>query len=186
MTETPSFGRYAEIPYERMTPDQRDGCHSLTNERGQLPGPWKIWVENPNLPKVAGPLAKYFVSDRFSLSDREREIVICIVNSKWHAAFGINAHERLAKIAGLPPEKVGALISGLPTSFDDPREQIVYEVAITLTAARWVSRELYHRAVNTLGHAGINDITMLIGYYTSVSLTLAFFDVPADAPGIQR
>jgi 4-carboxymuconolactone decarboxylase len=30
--------------------------------------------------------------------------------------------------AGLPPEKVDALIAGLHTSFDDPRQQVVYDV----------------------------------------------------------
>jgi hypothetical protein len=27
MAETPTFGRYAEIPYEQMTSEQQDGAH---------------------------------------------------------------------------------------------------------------------------------------------------------------
>jgi hypothetical protein len=30
------------------------------------------------------------------------------------------------------------------------------------------------------------DLTTLIGYYTTVSLTLAAYDVPADAVGLKR
>jgi len=37
-----------------------------------------------------------------------------------------------------------------------------------------------------LGHVGITDVITLIGYYTSVSLTLAFYDVPAGAQGLGR
>jgi len=28
MAETPTFGRYAEIPYEQMTPEQQEGYRS--------------------------------------------------------------------------------------------------------------------------------------------------------------
>src|SRR5580704_16042801 len=74
----------------------------------------------------------------------------------------------------------------LPTPFADEREQIVYEMAIYLGNSRWVSKGLYDRAVKVLGRVGIPDVITLMGYYTSVSVTLAFYDVPAGAPGIAR
>jgi 4-carboxymuconolactone decarboxylase len=67
------------------------------------------------------------------------------------------------------------MLSGLPTSFADEREQIVYEMAICLSNSRWVSKGLYDRAVKALGHVGITDVITLMGYYTSVSMTLARF-----------
>ena len=33
---------------------------------------------------------------------------------------------------------------------------------------------------------GVTDLTTLIGYYTTVSLTLAAYNVPADAVGLKR
>ena len=48
------------------------------------------------------------------------------------------------------------------------------------------SKGLYDRAVAALGHVGITDVITLMGYYTSVAMTLAFYDVPADAPGMAR
>ena len=86
----------------------------------------------------------------------------------------------------MPAEKVEAMLAGLPTSFSDEREQIVYEMAICLSNARWVSKGLYDRAVEALGHIGITDVITLMGYYTGVSMTLAFYDVPAGAPGMAR
>ncbi|MGH7093336.1 MAG: hypothetical protein ACREFB_07370, partial [Stellaceae bacterium] len=52
MAETPTFGRYAEIPYDQMTPEQQDGYRSLMEARGRRPGPNKIYVHNPKLVKV--------------------------------------------------------------------------------------------------------------------------------------
>jgi 4-carboxymuconolactone decarboxylase len=183
---TATFGRYAEIPYEQMTPEQQEGYDALVATRGRLPGPTKIWVHNPKLAKAAGPLGAHFNPGRYSLTEREREIAVCIINSKWHAAYPTAAHERRGKEVGLPADKVEALVTGLPTSFEDEREQVVYEMAIALTNARWVPQGLFDRAVKALDHVGITDVITLIGYYTSVSLTLAFYDVPVGATGITR
>ena len=120
------------------------------------------------------------------MTEREREIAVIVINSKWRSAYPTAAHERRGKEVGLPADKVEAMLSGLPTSFDDRREQVVYEMAICLSNARWVSKGLYDRAVEALGHVGITDVITLMGHYTSVSMTLAFYDVPAGAPGMAR
>ncbi|HML11601.1 MAG TPA: hypothetical protein VK432_12140 [Stellaceae bacterium] len=185
MAETPTFGRYAEIPYDEMTAEQKEGYHSLLETRGRLPGPNKIYVHNPKLVKVMGPLGAYFRTG-YSLSEREREIAVVITNAHFHSAYPTNAHERAGKAAGLPADKVEAMLAGQPTSFDDEREQVVYEMAVTLINSRWVSKGLYDRAVKALGHEGITDVTCLMGFYSSVSMTLAFYDVPAGAEGLAR
>lgn len=185
MPETPTFGRYAEIPYDRMTPEQKEAYHLLMETRGRLPGPNKIYVHNPNLVKVMGPLGAYFRTG-YSLTEREREIAVVITTSGWHSAYPTNAHERAAKAAGLPADKVEAMLAGFPTSFEDEREQVIYEMAICLTNARWASKGLFDRAVKALGHEGVTDAICLMGFYTSVSMTLAFYDVPAGAEGLQR
>ena len=185
MAATPTFGRYAEIPFDQMTPEQQEGYKMLMETRGRLPGPAKIYVHNPKLAKVMGPFGGHFRKG-YSLSEREREIAVCIVNSKFHTAYATNAHERAAKAAGLPNDKVEAILSGLPTSFSDKREQVVYEMAICLVNSRWVSKGLFERALAALDHVGITDVIGLMGFYTSVAMTLAFYDVPADASSLAR
>ena len=58
-------------------------------------------------------------------------------------------------------------LSGLQTSFDDKREQVVYEMAICLVNSRWVSKGLFERALEALGHVGITDVIGLMGFYTT-------------------
>ncbi len=186
MTGSPTFGRYAEIPYEQMTPEQQEGYRALIESRGRLQGPTKIWVHNPKLAKVAGPFGAYFQAGQYSITEREREIAVCVITSKWHSAYPTSAHERRGKEVGLPADKVEALIVGLPASFADEREQVVYEMAVALANARWVPQGLYDRAVKALGHVGITDVITLMGHYTSVAMTLAFYDVPVGATGMER
>lgn len=186
MPETPTFGRFAETPYDEMTREQQEAYRFAVETRGPLGGPNKIWVHNPKLAKVAAPFGGHFQRGNYSLTEREREIAVIIINSKWRSAYPIAAHERRGKEVGLPADKVEAMLSGLSTSFDDEREQVVYELAVCLTNARWVPKGLYHRAVAALGHVGITDAICLMGHYTSVSMTLAFYDVPAGAQGLVR
>jgi 4-carboxymuconolactone decarboxylase len=185
MAATPTFGRYAEIPYDEMTPEQQDAYRTLIETRGRLPGPNKIYVHNPKLAKVMAPLGAYYRTG-YSLSEREREIAVCIITSKFHSAYPTGAHERAAKAAGLSNEQIEAMLTGLPTSFSDTREQVVYEMATCLANARWVAQGLYERAVEALGHEGVTDVITLMGFYSSVAMTLAFYDVPSGATGLER
>ena len=75
---------------------------------------------------------------------------------------------------------------GLPGSFSDVREQTVYEAAASLAGGRLISQGLYDRAVKALGHEGVTDMIVLMGYYTAVSLTMNFYAVPAGSPGLAR
>jgi len=106
----------------------------------------------------------HFHPGGYSLSEREREIAVCIINSKWHSAYPTAAHERRGKEVGLPAEKVEALISGLATSVQrSPRSRWSTMMATALANSRWVPQGLYDRAVKALGHVGITDVITLMG-----------------------
>jgi len=187
MSGTPTFGRYSEIPIDQMTPEQREGYRFLVDgPRGRLPGPYKVWVNNPKLVHAAAPLGQHFTPGQSSLTEREREIAVVVITSKWHSAYPTVAHEKRGKEVGLPAPAVEAMIAGLPASFADPREQVVYEVAKALAGGRLVPQGLYDRAVKALGHESITNMIVLIGYYTAVSLTMNFYAVPAGSPGLVR
>jgi 4-carboxymuconolactone decarboxylase len=182
-----TFGRYSEIPENDMTADQRKGYRYLVDgARGRLPGPYKIWVHNPALVYAADPLGTHFTPGKSSLTEREREIAVVVITAALHSAYPNNAHEIRGKEVGLPAASVEAIIAGLPASFEDAREQLVYEVAMALAGGRIVPQGLYDRAVVGLGHVSITDVIALMGYYTSVSLTMNFYAVPAGSPGLAR
>jgi 4-carboxymuconolactone decarboxylase len=187
MSGTPTFGRYAEIPFDRMTPEQQEGYRFLVDgPRGRLPGPYKVWVHNPKLVHAAAPLGQHFMPGQSSLSEREREIAVLVITSKWHSAYPNNAHEKRGKEVGLPAAAVEAIIAGLPASFAHEREQVVYEVAMALAGERLVPQGLHDRAVKLLGHESITDMIVLMGYYTCVALTMNFYAVPPGSPGLAR
>lgn len=187
MSGTPTFGRYTELPVDEMTPEQREGYRFLVDgPRGRLPGPYKVWVHNPKLVHAAAPLGQHFTPGASTLTEREREIAVIVMTSRWHSAYPTAAHEKRGKEVGLPAVAVEAMIAGRPATFSDAREQVVYEVAMALAGGRLVPQGLYDRAVKALGHESITDVIVLMGYYTAVSLTMNFYDVAAGTPGLAR
>jgi 4-carboxymuconolactone decarboxylase len=181
----PTVGRFAEIPQDQWTPEQQEAYRLVIDAEGLEPGaplpsaPLRIWMSNPELSKALASLIWYLHPPHNSLSPRERELAVCIITSKWHTPYTIYAHETFAKNSGMPPEMIDAVISGLPASFTNEREQVIYEMATALANSRWISQGLFDRAVKVLGHTGITDVTVLMGFYTAVSLTVGFYDVPA-------
>ena len=181
-----TFGRYQELLVEEMTPDQKKAYEFTTSERGEVPGPYKIWLQNPKLIDVMVPLGAYY-QGHSSLSKAEIEIATNLTNARWLAGYSNYEHEIIGERDGhLPPHKVEALIAGLHTTFEDPRQQVVYDVTSALLAPRKVPTGLYRRAIELLGDAGLTDLTVLIGYFTCVSLSLCAYDVPSNATGMKR
>lgn len=129
------------------------------------------------------PTGAYY-QNQSTLSKAEIEIITNVINGRWLAAYANYEHEIIGKKQGrVPAEKIEALIAGLPTSFEDPRQQVAYELSATLAQPRVVPMGLYRRAKALLGDAGIVDVTTLMGWFTGVSMTLMAFDVPSNATG---
>ena len=181
-----TFGRFEETPVADMSLGMKAGYDFTVKLRGQVPGPHKIWLANPRLSQTIVPTGAYYQTQS-TLTKSEIEIVTNVINSRWLAAYGNYEHEKIGKEAGrLSPEKVEALIADMPTAFDDPRQQIVYELATTLAKPRVVPLGLFKRAKALIGEAGIVDVTVLMGWFTAVSLTLNAFDVPSNAVGLDQ
>jgi 4-carboxymuconolactone decarboxylase len=169
-----------------MPADMNDAYDFTMKLRGLVPGPHKIWLANPTLSRTIVPTGAYFQTES-TLTKAEIEIVTNVINGRWGAAYGNYEHEKIGVEQGhLAPEKVAALIAGLPTSFGDPRHQVVYELASALAAARVVPLDLFRRAQNLIGDAGIVDVAVLMGWFTAVSLTLMAYDVPSNATGLDQ
>jgi 4-carboxymuconolactone decarboxylase len=181
-----TFGRFVETPVKEMDADMRSAYDYTVKLRGMVPGPHKIWLCNPKLLRTIVPTGAYFQTGS-TLTKAEIEIATNVICGRWGAAYANHEHEKMGiEVAHLAPEQVAALIAGLPASFDDDRQQVVYELSSALAAARVVPVTLLRRAQGLLGDAGIVDVTVLMGWFTSACLTLMTYDVPYDAVGLDQ
>lgn len=185
-TDFGTFGRFHETAISEMAPDMKEAYEFTKQLRGLVPGPHRIWLANPTLSKTIVPTGAYY-QKHSTLAKAEIEIVTTLINSRWLSAYANYEHEMIGEEQGhLEAVTVERMIAGLPVSFTDQRQQVVYELASALITPRVVPLGLYKRAKNLLSDAGIVDVTVLIGWFTMVCATLNAYDVPANATGLAQ
>lgn len=181
-----TFGRFQETATSQMAPEMKDAYDFTKQLRGLVPGPHKIWLANPTLSRTIVPTGAYF-QEHSTLSKAEIEIVTNLINSRWLAAYANYEHEKIGEERGhLDAVSLYRIIAGLPVSFTDARQQVVYELASALVTPRVVPTGMYKRAKGLLGDAGIVDVAVLIGWFTMVCATLNAYDVPSNAIGLEQ
>ena len=60
MSRNSDFGTFdTELQLVEMTTDQRKANEFTVGQRGEVTGPYKIWLQNPKLIEVMVPLGAY-------------------------------------------------------------------------------------------------------------------------------
>lgn len=182
MSTVPGKSRFVEIAPEERTPRQQAIVQRIEEgPRGRLPINLRVWLHNPDFVDVAEPFGLY-VSSLAPITKRQKEIVVLVGALHWKAQFEWHMHQGHAQKAGITVEQIAAIAAAkAPGFFDDPLENLTYELAVALHRQGKVSQELHERAMASLGHKGVSDLIGLIGLYTMIAMTLNFYDVPPPA-----
>jgi hypothetical protein len=64
---------------------QEEAYDYILRERGMCPGPYRIWLQNPELLKAMTPIGVYYQKN-LQISRQEHEIVTNCINGKWPTA----------------------------------------------------------------------------------------------------
>jgi 4-carboxymuconolactone decarboxylase len=175
------MSRLLDLAPEALTPEQKTVFDNLTAGRGRILGPYKVWIHSPT---VADGMERIgtFLNKRSSLSKREVEIGILVIAQHWQADYVRQAHIREGKAAGLTDETIDAILAGRDPKLADPHERAVHRFAAALAGGAKLSDAEFAEIEQVLGRAGIAEVLVLLGYYTSVSLAMKVHEVPIPAP----
>ena len=159
-----------------MNADQKQTYdESIAGKRGRPPPPMMAWLNSPEMARHATRLGGFLRFDTV-FGDKLSEIAILVTARHWTSHYEWFAHKRLALKAGLDPKIIDDIRDRRTPHFDDPKGQMVYDVAKSLHDGHGVSKTLYDEAVKLVGERGIVEIIGLCGYYTMVSMTLNTFE----------
>ena len=175
--------RFAEIPLDKMSPDQRTIAEAImSGPRGRMSGPFNAWLRSPILADRLQKVGEY-VRFNTSLDKRINEMAILMTAQVWGAQYEWYAHAPLAIKAGLDPEVVKAIGAGQKPAKMKDDEAIVWEFTTQLRRDHSVDDAIYAKALDKFGEAGIIDLVAVNGYYDVVSMTLNVARVkpPAEA-----
>jgi 4-carboxymuconolactone decarboxylase len=171
------MNRLLELPPEKLTAEQSAVFNQLVAGRGRILGPYKIWIHSPTVASGMEHIGT-FLNKRGSLSTREVEISILVIAQHWDADYVRQAHIKAGKTAGLTQETIDAILAGRDPQLTDSHERAVHRFATSLVGGAKLSDPEFAEIEAAIGRAGIAEVLVLLGYYTSVALGMKVHEVP--------
>ena len=169
--------RILDVSPEQLTAEQKTIFERLVAGRGRILGPYRIWIHSPTVASGMEQIGTY-LNKRSTLSEREVEMVIIMIARHWQGDYVQTAHVRMGKKVGLPDAVIDALVAGNDPKLSDPHEAAVNKFAAAMIASRKLPDSEFAEIEKVLGRAGIAEVLVLLGYYTSVAMAMKVHEVP--------
>jgi len=164
--------RMPPIPADKLTEAQRKAIEEFRAARSaEISGPFVPLLRSPEVLTRARALSDY-LRYRSALPPRLSEFVILMTARAWTQNYEWNAHEPLARRAGLSDGVIKAIADGRRPDGMAEDEEILFTFCDELRRTQEVSDPLYARAVAKFGEQGVIDTVGLVGYYTLIAMVL--------------
>lgn len=176
----------AAIPYP--DPDEVAGLAEVYAEiggiRGYVSNLYRIMGHAPEGLRAYIGLSHY-VRDQSSLPPQLKELAILQTGATIGSEYEKAHHVWEGRKAGLPEDKIQAILSGSRDPFDE-RELAVLDYARSIAASRSATPEMIERLRRHLSLRQISDLLLTVGMYHMCASILLGMEVELDGfvPGI--
>ena len=171
--------RLPALTPEQLTPRQRELYARIAGKRGQVRGPFLVWLQSPELCDRVEALGAYVRFDSV-LPEKLRELSILITARHFDAQHSWNAHVDKAIAAGISADALRALAEHRTPEFTAPDEQLFYGFCKEVLENHFVSDETFARSLQQFGPAGVVDIIGCLGNFSMLAMCLNTFQVDLD------
>ncbi len=164
---------------EELSARQQELAARIAGKRGQVRGPFLVWLHSPELCDRVEALGA-FVRFDCSLSEKLREFSILITARYWDAQHSWNAHFDKAVAAGMPADALLAIAAGRTPQFAAADEQVFYDFCMEVLDKHFVSDATFAAAQEQFGNHGVVDIIGCLGNFSMLAMCLNTFQVDLD------
>ena len=169
--------RFQEPDPAKMGAEQRRVYDMVLGKRGKLPGPFRIWIENPEFSEIAETFGRR-VRFGSGLSRRIVELATIIACKNAKAQYAWHSHRNAAREVGIDEAVIVAIRDGKTPKIEDETEAAVYAFCHEVLEKKSVSDETFRRIDSLIGRPALIDLMGLIGFYGVVAVTLNAFNIP--------
>jgi len=175
--------RLPPLAEDRLTPEQRAALAAITaGPRGAAVGPFVPLLRSPELMTRLQRTGEY-LRYQSPLERRLFEMAVLFVARRWNQQFEWSHHHPLALEAGLDPAVADAIATGHRPREMDQAAAAVWDLLDDLHRTKGVADETYRRALAELGEAGVLELVVTAGYYTTLAMVMNTARTPApDGP----
>lgn len=174
--------RIGPVDPEHLRPDQERVFSEIAGTRGRVAGPFGILLHSPELADRVQALGS-FLRWQSSLGADLTELAVLVTAKAWSSDFEWSAHEPHARRAGLTDAEIdGIRAAAWVADRSTPERTDVYVYAHELATTGDVSDATYRQTLTRLGEIGLVELTVVVGYYTLLAMTLNAHRVAAAPP----
>jgi len=164
--------RLPPIAAEKLTAAQQAAIAEFKAARSaEISGPFVPLLRSPEAMTRTRALGDY-LRFRSALPPRLSEFVILLTARQWTQNYEWNAHEPIARQAGLNAAIIAAIAEGRRPDRMAEDEEILYTLLEELRQTHAVTDATYGRAVKTFGEQGVVDALGITGYYTLLAMVM--------------
>ena len=167
-----TLDRMPPIPADKLTDVQKKAMEEvIAGPRGAFVGPFVPLLRSPDFMSRLQKVGEYLRYNT-KLGANISEFVILIAARQWTQQFEWDAHDTLARKAGVKPETIAAVAEGRRPGGMTADEETAYDFCTELHHNRSVSDGAYSRVVSRFGEQGVIDMVGLCGYYTLLGMVM--------------
>jgi 4-carboxymuconolactone decarboxylase len=170
------MGRLPELDENKLSDDQRKIYDEIKRVRGQVRGPFAVWLRNAELGEGALKLQDMFAA-RVKLERRLVQLMILVAARFANAQYAWFIHEPHALQHGISTDVVEAIRERRTPNFTKEDERAVYDITLELNTTHSLSEASFARGMALFGEQRMVELVSGVGFYAMVAMTLNAFDV---------
>jgi alkylhydroperoxidase family enzyme len=177
------------VPFRDFsTLDEKDremGERSQVN--GKVINIFRVLMNHPLLAREWGRFGAYILSEKQTLSPRDREFAILRIGWLNQSPYEFEQHQRISKQLGITDDEMDRITKG-PTAGWSKHDAAILQAADDLFENSIVSDETWKTLSATYNTQQMMDLVFTIGQYNLVSWALNSCGVPLDdfLPGAKK
>ena len=151
------MARLPEIAETSLSAEQRKAYDRIKSMRGQVRGPFAVWLRNPELAEHALELQDLFAS-RVKLERRPVQLMILVSARLASAQFAWFVHEPHAREHGIAPEIIEAIREQRTPKFTQDDERFVHDITLEPNTTRTISDASFNRGIALFGEQQLVEL----------------------------
>jgi 4-carboxymuconolactone decarboxylase len=163
------------MPRVRMIEKREDSApsqaevfdHIAASRGGQMIRPFAAMLHRPEIARAAADLGAV-IRYQSTLSDHDREVVICATAVERDCAFEWESHSPIARSVGVSEATLSSIESDAPVADSD--DAVLVDFVRELSRTGRVSDSTFEKARSRYDEAGTVELAATIGYYTMLAL----------------
>jgi len=149
------------------SPDQLETFDHIAASRGTMIRPFAAMLHRPEIARATADLGAV-IRYQSTLTDHDRELVICVTAIERECGFEWDSHSPIARAAGVSEDTLEAIRQRGEVS--DEADAAVVAFVRELSRRGKVDDATFEMMRSWLGDSGVVELSAVVGYYTMMAV----------------